>query len=410
VGSSLTAQQVVRRVQVAAGGSNTRVTLLRVGRAGEKLQPGVVADSRAHSGPGTARDLQFTAGLEAAATGRPAHGTESASTGRWAEVAMPYRLRGRVAAVGVFSQSLADVTSNVGVVRRQIVTAGLIALAFAVLAGALVARALSARLKRLERAAEGIARGDFSRPIPISSDDELGQLAMAFNDMQRQLAGLETARKQFIATASHELRTPIFSMGGFVELLEDEDLDEEERGRFIAQLREQVDRLHKLAVNLLDLSKLEAGSLELRPEPVDVAELARGVAAEFEPTLARHDSHLELRVGRGPAEVTCDPVRVAQVLRILLDNALTHTAPGTDVVVTATRADGSMRLSVRDHGEGIRRADIGRIFEPFFTSNGIQGSGLGLAIASELADRMAGDLSVDSVPGRTTFTLEIPAT
>ncbi|HEY2636776.1 MAG TPA: HAMP domain-containing sensor histidine kinase, partial [Solirubrobacteraceae bacterium] len=202
---------------------------------------------------------------------------------------------------------------------------------------------------------------------------------------------------------------PIFSLGGFIELLEDEDLDDEERARFIAQLREQTDRLHKLAIDLLDLSKLEAGSLELRPEAVDVAELTRSVAAEFEPALAHHDSHLELRLGRGPKEAMCDPVRVAQVLRILIDNALVHTSEGTDIVVIAAREDGAMRLSVRDHGAGIRRADVGRIFEPFFTSNGTQGSGLGLAIASELAERMAGHLAVDSTAGRTTFTLEIPA-
>jgi two-component system OmpR family sensor kinase len=405
VGSPLTADQVARRIQRTAATTNARVALLRVGRAGSEPLPQVVTDSNRPPGQ---QDLQFTAALEAAVTGRPARETETASSGRWAEAATPFTLRGEVAAVAVFATPLDDVAATVSVVRRQILTAGAVALVLAVLAGALIARALSARLKRLERAAEGIAHGDFSRPIPITSDDEVGQLAMAFNDMQRQLAQLETARKQFIATASHELRTPIFSLGGFVELLEDEDLDEEERARFIAQVREQVERLRKLAVDLLDLSKLEAGSLELRPEPVDVAELTRGVTAEFEPALARHDSHLELRLGRGPAEANCDPVRVAQVLRILIDNALTHTPVGTDIVVAATRADGVMRLVVRDHGDGIRRGDVSRIFEPFFTSNGAQGSGLGLAIASELAERMDGALGVDSAPGRTTFTLEIP--
>jgi signal transduction histidine kinase len=406
VGSALTADEVGRRVRAVAASANARVTLLRVGRSGSTLQPGVVADSSSGRGE---RDLQYIAGLEAAATEQPARATESASTGRWAEVARPFRLNGELAAVAVFSTPLDDVTSNVSIVRRQIITAGAVALVFVLLAGALVARALSARLKRLERAAENIAQGDFSRPIPVSSDDEVGQLAMAFNDMQRQLAQLESARKQFIATASHELRTPIFSLGGFVELLEDEELSDDERARFIAALREQVERLRKLAVDLLDLSKLEAGSLELRPEPVDVAELARGVAAEFEPALAQHDSHLELRLGREPAEAVCDPVRVAQVLRILIDNALIHTESGTRIVVTAARENGAMRLSVRDHGPGIRRADVGRIFEPFFTCDDAQGSGLGLAIASELADRMEGDLAVDTLPGRTTFTLEIPA-
>ena len=111
------------------------------------------------------------------------------------------------------------------------------------LGGYLVARALARRVKRLELAAERVAAGDFSHPIPVESIDELGQLALAFNDMQRQLAQLDSARKRFIATASHELRTPIFSLGGFVELLQDEDLEDEERRAFLEQMRDQVERL-----------------------------------------------------------------------------------------------------------------------------------------------------------------------
>jgi signal transduction histidine kinase len=229
--------------------------------------------------------------------------------------------------------------------------------------------------------------------------------------MQQQLQQLEQARKKFIATASHELRTPVFSLGGFVELLEDEELDAETRRRFLDQVRDQVQRLGKLSVDLLDLSRLEAGSLELRPEEVDLGELTRSVSGEFEPTLAQHDSRLELRLpgGRDPIQAQCDPVRVAQIMRILIDNALTHTPAGTHIVVTAARENGNVRLAVRDDGEGIDRLAQQRIFEPFYTADDAQGSGLGLAIASELADRMRGRLSVQSAAGATTFTLEIPA-
>ena len=260
----------------------------------------------------------------------------------------------------------------------------------------------------LEQAAERVAGGDFSHPIPVESNDEIGELALAFNDMQRQLAQLDSARKRFIATASHELRTPIFSLGGFLELLEDEELDEETRAAFLRQLRQQVDRLGKLTTELLDLSRLEAGSLELRPEPTDIGDLAKTVAAEFTPALAAHESHLELRLTGGRVEALCDPERVAQIMRILIDNALNHTPAGTDVVLAATRRNGRVRLSVTDFGTGIRRGDLERVFEPFYTSDDAQGSGLGLAIAHELADRMEGDLSAESVPGRTTFALELP--
>jgi two-component system, OmpR family, sensor kinase len=108
-------------------------------------------------------------------------------------------------------------------------------------------------------------------------------------------------------------------------------------------------------------------------------------------------------------EAVCDPERVAQIMRILLDNALSHTPAGTDVVVAADRRNGAVRLSVTDFGAGINRAAMPRLFEPFYTSDDVQGSGLGLAIAHELAERMAGDLSASSVPGRTTFALELPA-
>jgi signal transduction histidine kinase len=312
--------------------------------------------------------------------------------------------------VAVFADSLDDVADNVSLIRRQVLLAGGIALVIAILAGYLVARALAARVKRLERAARKVASGDFSQPIKADSDDELGQLARTFNEMQDQLARLDRARKQFIASASHELRTPIFSLGGFLELLADEDLDEETRRAFLEQIRGQVDRMRNLAVELLDLSRLEAGALELRPEPTDVGQLAREVAAEFTPAAAQHKSDVELDLHREPIELECDPERVAQVLRILLDNALRHTPPGTGVRVSAERSNGHVRLEVADRGPGINRQNMPHIFEPFFTSNEqAQGAGLGLAIARELAERMQGRLTVRSGPGKTTFALVLPA-
>jgi signal transduction histidine kinase len=254
-----------------------------------------------------------------------------------------------------------------------------------------------------------VSAGDFTDPIRVDSDDELGQLAAAMDDMQAQLARLDRARKQFIASASHELRTPIFSLGGFLELLADEDLDEDTRRQFLEQLQGQVERLRNLATELLDLSRLEAGALELRPEPTDIGQLARDVAAEFTPAASRHGADVQLDLAQDPIELECDPERVAQVLRILLDNALVHTPEGTGVRVSAARENGQVRLEVSDHGLGIKRQNMPHIFEPFFTSNDeAQGAGLGLAIARELADRMHGELTVRSAPGRTTFSLELP--
>jgi signal transduction histidine kinase len=405
IGGRLAKSGLDKLVRQAANAASARVTVLGVSHGTLGVQTYPISDS---NGGQAANELQFQTAVQAAQTNQTATGTEASSAGRIAEAAMPVRFRGSPEAVVIYSAPLQDVQRNVSLIRRRILIAGAMALAFAILAGWFVARAVSRRVKRLERAAEQVAAGDFSHAIPVDSVDELGQLARAFNEMQRQLAQLDSARKRFIATASHELRTPIFSLGGFLELLEDEELDEATRQQFIGQVRVQVDRLRKLATDLLDLSRLEAGSLDLRPEPVDVGELARGVVDEFGPALSRHRSELALAVSDGAVEATCDPGRLAQIMRILIDNALAHTPAGTDIEVSAERSNGAVRLAVSDRGMGIKRASMPRIFEPFYTSDDAQGSGLGLAIARELAHNMQGRLEVESVPGRTTFTLELP--
>lgn len=342
-------------------------------------------------------------------TRRPQRASEPTRLGRQAVAATSLTTRENTRYVLVLSDAFTDVQTTVSLIRRQILVSGAIALVIAVAAGYLVARGVARRVQRLEHAARKVAAGDFSNPIKAESEDELGQLAAAFDDMQRQLARLDSARKQFIASASHELRTPIFSLGGFLELLEDEDLDDATREQFLAQVRDQVERLRKLTTELLDLSRLESGALELRPEPTDIGQLAREVAGEFTPAVSRHGSRLELRVAGGSIETDCDPERVAQVLRILLDNAIMHTPAGTGIVVSAARSDGHVRVEVTDTGLGIRRQTMPHIFEPFFTSNDdAQGAGLGLAIARELAERMSGELRVRSQPGRTTFSLVLP--
>ncbi len=409
VGTSMPLPAVRRIVMSISNSTSDRVTLLLVSEVDGEVQLSTEMDSA--SGGGSRMPVSQPIALRAIRTGTIATGTEGAGSSMLVEAADPVVAGGRTVAVVVFTAPVADVLSTVTTVRREILIAGAVALLLALVAGALVARALTRRVRRLEEAAREMAAGRFGAPIPVDSHDELGQLAVAFNEMQGQLLALEAARKRFIATASHELRTPIFSLGGFVELLEDEELDAETRRRFLEQIRDQVERLGKLSVDLLDLSRLEAGSLELRPEEVDLAELTRSVSDEFAGMLASRDSQLEVRLpgGRGRVETSCDPVRVAQIVRILIDNALTHTPSGTRVTVTAARVDGRIRLSVRDDGEGIESSVSERIFEPFFTSDDAQGSGLGLAIASELAGRMAGRLSVDSRPGETTFTFELPA-
>ena len=387
--------------------SGARVTLLGVRPGATGPEPAfVVADSELER---TALAPGYPAAAAALINSSPASAVEGVGDERLGQTAVPLLDDGQPTWIAVFSAGLADVDDNVALIRRQILIAGAIALLAALGAGYLVAGAHARRLRRLERAAETVAEGDFSNPIRVDSTDEVGQLAMTFNEMQKRLAVLDSARKEFIANASHELRTPIFSLSGFVELLTEDDPDPAEREQFMGEMRAQVERLTKLTVDLLDLSKLDADAIQMRRERVELGELARRVAAEFGPTAAGHGTEIALEAD-GAGAARADPDRVAQIMRILIDNALTHTPEGTAIKVgtkTATQT-GTASLVVSDDGPGVDARSRGRVFERFYTGDDVSGSGLGLAIARELAVRMGGSLAMSSRRGRTEFELRLP--
>jgi two-component system OmpR family sensor kinase len=308
----------------------------------------------------------------------------------------------------VYTVAVGGAASGLGAVKGQIVIGGLLALAISTGVGFYYARTSSDNIRRLEDAARKVADGNFETPIPISSAGQLGQLARTFNEMQRRLAELDGARKQFIANASHELRTPIFSLGGFVELLEEEDPSPEEQAEFVHTMREQIARLTKLTADLLDLSQLDAGAVAMQSSNVDLGTLAREVTREFGPRADQRGSRLELRTPDQPVIASADPDRVRQVIRILLDNALTHTPEGTKVTVTTYSVNRRAELTVSDDGPGIPPRVHSRIFERFYTADSAGGSGLGLAIARELAQRMQGRVAIASSKRFTAFTLDLP--
>ncbi|HEX7059203.1 MAG TPA: HAMP domain-containing sensor histidine kinase [Solirubrobacterales bacterium] len=292
--------------------------------------------------------------------------------------------------------------------KSAILVGGLIALVAAVGIGFAYSQIVAMRIERIQEAARRVADGNFGTRIPIDFGGQLGRLGRTFNEMQRRLAELDNARKQFIANASHELRTPIFSLGGFVELLEEEDPSPEERAEFMHTMRLQIERLTKLTADLLDLSQLDAGEYVMATRSIDLGELAREVAREFGPRADRRGSRLELRTPEHPAIALADPDRVRQIIRILLDNALTHTPEGTKVTVTTYLANRRAELTVSDEGPGIPQRVQGRIFERFYTADSGGGSGLGLAIARELAQRMDGRIAISSSRRFTAFTLDLP--
>ncbi|MGI9081401.1 MAG: sensor histidine kinase [Thermoleophilaceae bacterium] len=402
----ISAVELDRRVRAVADAAGARITLLGVQQS---RQPGsdapfyVITDTREEravpQNPGLAR--------EAARTRAPARGHGALDGEELGQVAQPLSSRGENNWIALYSQSLEDVTDTVSLVRKRLLLATTAALLLALVGGYFVAQALARRVRRLEQGAEQVAAGNFIEPLPVDSEDELGQLTRTFNDMQRQLRRVDLARKEFVATASHELRTPIFSLGGFVELLRDEELDEATRREFLDTMAEQVERLQKLAVDLLDLSRLDAGSVRFEREPVDLSEVARAVTSEFRPVVTAQRPAVALHLPDPGVEASCDRERVAQIIRILLDNALTHTPQGTQVTVTTRRANGAAELTVVDEGPGL--PEDTRIFERFTTGDGTRGAGLGLAIARELAEHMEGQIRAESLPVGAVFTLKLPA-
>jgi two-component system, OmpR family, sensor kinase len=312
--------------------------------------------------------------------------------------------------VVLYSRALDGVTETVDLIRQRLFAAAVVGGLLAIVAAYLVAGFLGRRVRRLERASRRVAAGQFVSPLPVTSSDELGQLTSAFNEMQQRLSRVDRARKEFVANASHELRTPLFSLGGFIELLEDEEIDPTSRTELLSAMHGQVDRLQKLAVDLLDLSRLDAGSFELEQDRVDLAELARMVSREFEPAVRRGDADIQLKMYEGGVEVTADRERVAQIVRILLDNAIRHTPGGTHVTISASRRNGSAKVTVADSGPGIDSGTAPQVFDRFYTGDSDRGgAGLGLAIAKELAQRMHGEIRLNARPGRTAFTLELPS-
>jgi len=277
--------------------------------------------------------------------------------------------------------------------------------------GFAVAAIHARRLGRLRAAADRIAQGAFDEPIvDDESDDEVGQLAASFDRMRIQLAQLDEARREFVANASHELRTPLFSLAGFLELLDDEDLDESTRREFLATTRGQVDRLTKLATDLLDLSRVDVGRIRIEKDEVGLAEVARVVAEDFFALADSSEHTLLLRVD-DDAWAHADEERVQQIARALVGNAIVHTPAGTAVQLRVERRGARVALVVEDDGPGIPPEHLERIFHRFYRIEGGQasGSGLGLAIARELAGLMGGSVTVASRPGATSFTLELPA-
>ncbi len=296
--------------------------------------------------------------------------------------------------------------------RWSLVLAGGVGAVAAGLTAFLTGRYITRRLWVMADSAGAIAAGDFTRRVPDSSADELGELANAFNRMAGSLASQEEARRRLAADIAHELRTPLAVLQGEIEALQD-GVVESTSERFDS-LHEQTELLTRLVDDLHTLSLADSGQLQLQVRQHDLRETARRAMAAVAGQAQRKGVELQLGRQDRPASVTADGDRIDQVLRNLLSNALRQTSAGGQITV-ATRTNGRRAIvDVADTGTGIATEDLSRVFDRFYRadtsrSRATGGSGLGLAIARELVRAHGGDISVRSSVGKgTTFCFWLP--
>jgi signal transduction histidine kinase len=377
--------------------TDARVMVLDVLMPGDPTDrpPGFLYDSEFTSEPARVMEL----GLRVARLGTP----EARREGDGVTVATPLYGDGEdPTAILVADRQLTEAAALVEQVQTRFLIAAVVGLAVSVLLAIALSSTLLRRLARLRGIALRITREGPDAPTPRDERrDEVGDLARALTRMQEELRRQEAARRAFVSTASHELRTPLTMLQGTMELLEEDirsgRLDEHDALRQVAIARTELDRLSALSGELLDLSRLDA-AVPLRSEPVELGEIVRAVAAEFELRAQERATSVSAILPDGPCWGRGDPDAVARVVRILLDNALRYGPRGAPVSVEAHSRGINAAITVADRGSGIPPEERNRIFERFHrgaSAGSSGGFGLGLAIGRELARRMGGELEVD---------------
>jgi len=290
------------------------------------------------------------------------------------------------------------------------IAAGAGLLAVLLLAG--LARRILAPVEALTKAAQTMEAGDLSRRVEVTSHDEIGVLAHAFNRMADGLAHLEGLRRQMVTDISHELRTPLSNIRGYIEALRDGVLQSDPR--IIESVYEEVMLLQGLVDDLQELSLAEAGQLRLERRSLAVDEAVEKAVVAARPRAQARQVSLSSKCPKNLPPVDADPQRIGQVLRNLLDNAMTHTPPGGKIEITAGSMEHGVEIRIRDEGSGITPEDLPFIFERFYRADKSRaratgGAGLGLAIVKQVIEAHGGTIRVESTAGRgTTFFITLP--
>ena len=276
----------------------------------------------------------------------------------------------------------------------------------ALLLGIFLSRTLTRPIRELTRATHAISEGDLSQQVPVRTNDELGELAQAFNKMSNELSRSVNTRKQMTADIAHELRTPLSLILGHAEAVHDGVLPPTRENFEI--IREEATRLENLVNDLRTLSLADAGELSINRQIIEPQRLLQEVAALYQYQTERKKITLKLDMDTWLPNIEVDPGRMTQVLTNILDNAMRHTPEGGHILLAAQQTGEFVELAVQDSGPGVSAENLERIFERFYRTDASRqregvvpgGSGLGLAIARSIVQAHNGQLSAESEAGQ----------
>lgn len=295
-----------------------------------------------------------------------------------------------------------------------ILQGGLIALLLSLVLAFAISRSVADPLQKVVLAARNYPAE--ANPVPPSGPREVQDLAQAFNSMIRRVDNSQRSQRDFVANVSHELKTPLTSIQGFAQALLDNTADSPEARKQAAQIiYDEAGRMRRMALDLLDLARLEAGTADLNMSPVDAGVLLRGTAEKFSLQAQKANVDLHVNVPNDLPALIGDGDRLAQVFTNLVDNALKFTPANGRVVLSARSAGAWMEVEVADSGVGVESEALPRLFDRFYQADPSRaggeghGAGLGLAIAREIAQAHGGKIGVRSSVGHgTTFTIHLP--